>query len=358
MTNNILDEVSAEGYDEAQTPFGSTGKTMKSFTKYPKVKVWNPDPSKPGAERTPGLVVSTPTMTGRTAEGKEIYTWDKIIVPTVKAVLLYATPARRLATGQGAQHRTVCQSHDGHVPSLRIDKPLCQRATSEDVAAILSQWKGFDKAKLEERIQEVTLGSNKLSFCGLKKSNGDTIPLCPLARKDSITGQQGACRPHIYIKAYDLGNNREFEMELTGSSIRNDARYISPFHEFFKYIRSAGKPVDGRPTGLPYYIFEVDLTAQPNNQYFVLGVSGAKILESSDLRADMKARALTAEEDYQRSASFMSKEAFKKVAAARDPKPTSTGGDTGFESLPNVASQNVNVEVEPEVSWEAEESPF
>lgn len=321
----------------------------KEFARPAKYKIWNPNPSNPTAPPTPGVVMDVPKLVGRDPQGKSLFEYNKEIVQSVSCVILFASHGRKLATGKGAQHRIVCQSHDGHGPSVRIAEPLCRRTTSEDVANVLAQWKGYDKAKIEGVVGELTQGCGKLQFCGIKKNTGETIPLCPFARRDAITGQSAACKPHIHVSAYDIDNKREFEMTLTGSSIANNQKFISPFYEFFKFLRNQGPIVDGKQAGEPNFAYSVTLSAIKDGAYYLLGISNYTPLDA-ETRSAMRERAIAARESYEKFAHWVPG---AKVIQAASQQPVSVPApqpqpSAHFQQLPE----------KTKADWDGDDIPF
>ena len=340
----IFDAIAAEGYEE-----GFSGDREYSEPKFApreqvSYKVWNNSPANPSPTATPGIVMKVKKPIPGAKKGEPRYgPAETEVVAKVRAVILYTSDGRELGRGQGAQYQTVCSSHDGEVPSVRISKPLCRSVTADDLAQTFSQWKGFDKAKVDAKVADVTQGSGKLSVCGLKTKDG-FITLCPYGRKDPVTGVKASCKQHIFVHAYDIDRKREFVMKLTGSSIQT-GKFIAPYHEFFKFLRSAG-PVgeDGKAKGLPCYAFRVDLAPLQDKAFYLLNVTNWKPIESAENRAEMKDRALAAREAYDRQAAFLSKEQYEaNKQAARPPEsklitPTSLAVVKEDEAVPSGAA--------------------
>lgn len=330
--NNIIDDLAAEGYEAETNSLGHSEKRGHiPFVPLAEYKIWNPDPKKPDAPRTPGIIMSTQLTTGYRPDGSAIKEYKKDLTEKVNAVILFASPARKLKVQQGKT--ILCQSHDNHAPSLRIDQPLCRKSTTEDIVNIISQWKGLDQAKIMSKVQEVTEGG-KLVFCGLQKEDGEVIPLCPFSKKDPITGASAACKQNIFVRAYDIDRKREFTMELTGSSMQNNSKFISPFHEFFRYIRTAGKD----RTGLPCYVFNVTLESKVSGAYYLLGVSSPSIEADKEQRHRNRGMAIEAKEAYERAAHRLSKEAYAKSKAAQNATPATV--EVKVVSDPTVVAQD------------------
>jgi hypothetical protein len=307
---DVLDAIGAEAFDPTFSGMLEYNKAKRPREEkehiYHSYKVWNPNPQKPDAEKTPGIVMRTTTFK---IGGERESTTE--VVQKVKAVILFASPGRKLTKGGG---QAVCQAHtvsdiDGNefvhqIPSLRIKEPLCRKASAEDVAAILSQWRSYDKAKVDAAVTELTSGG-KLQACGIQ-AKGGFISLCPYARKDPITGQRGLCKSHFYVVAYDIERKREFTMELTGQSIEASNRFIAPFHEFFKYLRTAGT------NGLPCYVFSLDIASLTVGNFNIVNISGWKPVAQAENRKQMAERAKAASERYQKAAVRLADADFKK----------------------------------------------
>jgi hypothetical protein len=106
-------------------------------------------------------------------------------------------------------------------------------------------------------------------------------------------------------------------MELTGGSI-SYGKFIAPFHEFFKFLRSAGPKVDDKPTGLPCFAFRVDISPLLVNSFYIVNVNNWKPIDNPDNRRDMKKRADDAKLRYEKIASRLSKEAYQKLKESKD----------------------------------------
>lgn len=313
MTNDINSDISDDEYVEDLGGVYEYGNrpnhgAIRGFAA--NYKIWNANPEYPDADKTPGVVMTTKEYKGKDEKGEAVYEKKVEVVESVRAIILFSSAGRELGRGRKASFRVVCSSHDGEHPSLRIDQPLCGKATSEDVAKIISQWKGYDEAKINAKVKEVTEGG-KLAVCGLKAKSGH-IMLCPYARKDPDTGQFGGCKSHIYVRGYDLDREREFDLKLTGASIDN-GQFIAPYHQFFMYLAATGKEVSGRKVGLPCYFFEVKLSALPRKAFFLANVSDYTPVRDKPLREKMKGMAEAAKERYLKQAARLSKEAYDKA---------------------------------------------
>lgn len=204
----------------------NTNTEPKAYYKY---KIWNNNVKNPTPTPTPGVVM---IKSVKGADGQ--YTKTQEIAQSVNAVLLYSSMARNLSTGMGKNFRSLCSSDDGITPSLKVSKPLCSSLTAEALAETLSQWKGFDKAKVDAKLEELTQGG-KLKVCGLKTATG-SITLCPYGRKNPVTGKKGDCEPLQKLFLYDLDRKRTFTMDLSGSSIRFFEDKVADYHLFMQHV--------------------------------------------------------------------------------------------------------------------------
>ena len=283
----------------------------------PIYKVWNPNPQRPEITPTPGIVMTTTRKVGEEKEKQSE------VVQTVKAVILYRSHARQKSRGSGTSFRIECESHgynldetgDKMRPSLRVQQPLCRKVTAQDVAQVFSQWKGFDQAKVDAKVKEVTDGTGNLQVCGLKTSEGGFIPLCPKAKWDE-DGNKPSCKPLLHIDCYDIERNRPFEMRLTGKSISNDKRFVSPFAEFFKFLRIQGEK------GAPCFEYEVELSASKDGAYYYLNISKIKRIEDEGERVRMEHMALDARDAWHKKAAWVTKEQYEAQKAAGGAKTT------------------------------------
>lgn len=207
----------------------------------------------------------------------------KEYVDSVKAVILFMVNTRKLALGKGANFRVACESHNGYVPSLRIKAPICRNTKAEDVAATIGKWKNFTKAKVDAAVQELTEGTGCLQKCGLRKEDGSVIRICPASK--SNLGQPAPCKERVLVRCWDLERNRPFDLELSGPSVGNDKRFVSPLFEFI------GKLGDKEP-----YQYDITFSAKLHEKFYILNV-GAVACEDS---AQVQERAKRAEENYNR----------------------------------------------------------
>ena len=278
------------------------GKTR--YPSVPRYKVWNADPRVENQVPSPGVVMK---VTEGSGDNKTSTTET---VESVRSVILFTSYGRKVVTGSGKNFRTLCSSHDGHTPSLKIDEPLCRKASASDLAKIFSQWKGYDQVKVDAQIREVTQGTGELQVCGLKSKNG-TIALCPYSKKDPLTGTRGPCKEHIFIEAFDLDRERNYRMELTGKSIWN-SDFVAPFHEFFKFLKTGGPQKDGKPIPMPCYAFEVQLSALKDGKFYLANFTNWKPLPAEE-RVKMRTFAENARDAYDKDAARISKEAYEKI---------------------------------------------
>ncbi len=297
----------------------------------PTYAVWNPNPKNPGSPVTPGI-----KMTVVTGEGDD-RKYATEVTESLNAVILFRSVGRSI---KGDKGRIVCQSHgtvlddkgDKLRPSLRITQPQCRNATAQDVAQVFAKWKGFDQAKIDAKVEEVTDGTGCLQVCGLKGKDGRMIPLCPSAQWGEYRGKKikPDCQPNIFVHGYDLDRNREFKMELTGNSIRNDERFRAPFFEFFKHLRT---------TDAACFQWRVKLSGLKNGDtaFYVLNVTDFHALGESEVKK-MEQMALDARERYIRQASWLSKEAYDAQRKQAGATGTTNATDVGAGDTPKAPS--------------------
>jgi len=322
---DLLDEIAGEAV-EGFAGEGRFGERKEFTPPLPRYRVNNRNPFNPASNEgfVPGIKMTVVTGT------KDARVKQEDTVERVQAVILYSSHGRKLETGSGASFRTVCQSHDGSVPSVRVDAPLCRQATSNDLVRILSKWKGYDAAKIDAKIKEITDGEGKLTVCGLKSASGG-IPLCPFATKNPVTGKKGDCTPHFYVQAYDIKLKRQFQMELTGKAMWESKTFVAPIHQFFQFLRSQGKD----KVGLPCYAFVVDLTAVSDDKYYYLGVSNWRPISDVNNRNEMKQLAMLAKSNYEKQATRLSKEAYEKARAQQQAESAANRTDGGVSTVPS-----------------------
>ena len=333
----MLEYESVEFIDDADREYGSAKTPSK---KYPYYKVWNANPQNPGAERTPGIVMSV----------KDGDSWTNEIVPRLRAVILYTSFGRSWQVDNG---KTVkCQSHDGKQPALaHLKNAPCGKLTSEDVATVLLGWKNADKAKVDAQVAELT-EDGKLSFCGIsiKGKPGEIIPLCPMARANKAEDIKVRCKPYIFMHCYDLDRQREFKMTLTGQSTYNNDRFISPFHTFMASLAKRGQ--DGKP--IKSFNVEVELSTSPNGAMFYLNLKELSFL-SPDIRTEMKNRAVAAYEEYQKNAHRLSKEEYEKNKSSQT-QPQAQA--TSVQQASPEPVQPARPAPPPPISFEDDDIPF
>lgn len=236
-------------------------------------KILNPSPQ--GTEFAPGI-----RMTLNEKVGDK---WVKRheVIDDLRAVILFNSSIRALRTGMGKTFRTLCSSDDGVSPSLKIESPLCRKATMQDLAQIMSQWKNMSKARVDAQIAEVTAGSGNLQICGLKTKNG-TIALCPYARKDPITKQAGPCKESMLLFGYDIKRQREFYFDLTIANLGKIKDSVSPLRDFYQFIQKENKPC---------YAYTVNFKPLKQGKFYILGVDNIKPIENPDNFTKMEAMA-------------------------------------------------------------------
>lgn len=317
---NVYDDIANEPYDD---DFGGEHKGSGSGSVFYKYKVWNPDPKitydnpdvppEQRVSRTPGVVMAT----SRKAGGK----WERSveIVPTVRAVILYNSSGREVKVLEKGKPCIKCSSHDGIHPSMKIREPFCRDATADDIATLISGWSDMNQAKIEARVKEVTEGG-KLSMCSIKTATG-FIPLCPHAKKNPRTGAKAICKQHVTVKCWDVERQREFTMTLTGSSMDNGPKFISPFYEFYNFLRQHGKEVDGKKRGLPSFAFEVEMSSMTQGPYYLLNVKNYQPIVDAEVRGEMKRKAEAAREGYLKGSMYVPKEEYEKSRASAPAAP-------------------------------------
>lgn len=376
----VLDQIAGE----AKEGFSGSVNYEKGERKYedkPVYRVWNRNPgwdeAKDGPEpTTPGMMMITKVGTGKEAKK------DKEVVDKVQAVILYTSHGRKFDSGNGRNYHVVCQSHDGISPSVRIDEPMCRDATVTDLVNIMSGWKGIDQARIDANVQSLTNGTEQLQMCGLATpgSTSPCITLCPMGRRDVKKDKKGniikstaaPCQPNIYVEAYDIKRKRRFTMELKGSAIKHDQKFIAPFHEYFKYMRKG--------TGsksFPCYAFIVDLYSASDGKFNYLGVANWRPISDAANRAEMEKLALDSKAGYEKQASKLSREAYEaskerraKESEANSKEPVVANNihtnSMAQSTRPNqiqVSAQPETIQPEPEedtspVSFDEDDIPF
>lgn len=262
----MTQEINWDAFKEDSDPrFAGVKIQEKSSVSAPTVRVANRSPRNPEGFK-PGLIV-------KTGKGE---TTTKKVVDTLHAVILLYSHKRSLFS---ATKGLVCASDDGHYPSRRIKEPQCRKASAADVAKVLKGFKGMEEVRLKSLVGELTENTDTLHYCGLAKSDGTAIPICPMARRDELGGKP-PCKPQITLSCYDLDTNSRFYLVADGASIRRDKEVTS---SLWKYLEFLGK------SGVPCYNVAVTLTAvKGDNGFYSLGVSDYTPLENEELRATMK----------------------------------------------------------------------
>ena len=277
MTQDIYELLAQEesGADEAF-------KVKESRAQFVNIqyKVLNSKPGDPAPDKS-GIVK---TKSAKADGKKQILSSD--LVDEVRAVILYTSDSRLLYTT-----KVVCCSDDGYTPSGRIESPMCKRATAQDVAEVLSKFKGYDQARITSVTQELTQDTGKLCHCSIQTNNG-FIPICPASRYDDM-GRPPACKQQVFVAAWDIDAECLFYMTLTGLSIRNDRKFKSPFHCFRDFL--AKKKV-------PAYCIEVTLSAAKAERSYVLDVQNFTPVADAAKRGEFKKMAEAELERYVRRA--------------------------------------------------------
>lgn len=214
-------------------------------------------------------------------------------VDFVNCHILYIAHKRKLTGFKGA---VMCSSCNGQTPNTDKHKePLCEQLTSEELSNTLSKWKGFDKAKVSEKMKELVNTSGRLRVCGMPKIDGTIIPLCP----STSSKLKSNCKPYIHVFAYDIDRDRVFEMELGGSSIRNWGEKLSDFSRFLTTMRKSKKPL---------FTKKVKLFANNEGSYCNLGLETSSDDVSSDMLSNLVVMSDKAEDKYiRRSKPFVPK---------------------------------------------------
>lgn len=235
----------------------------------------------------------------------------------IKAVILVTFDGRRLTKKVDGKFQTTCCSFDGEVPAPKIVEPECKKLGVEGLVAILSKFKGYDKTKIDEKVAELTEGSDKLTFCSIKTAQ-DYIPICPKARWNTEAEVAGPCKQVVHLFAYDIERSQVFKMELTGRSIMTGKKFQSPLAKYRKWLGQQR---------VNCYSFAVVLSPAKDGNFYHLDVKDYKPIEKADNRSRMKALAHEFYERYMRSAAWTPDMA-KKVEAVEiqpeikpEPKP-------------------------------------
>jgi len=304
-----LREIQSEG-----TESQFTGRTKLERPKTPFYKLLNCSPNATDKERAafkPGIRIS-----------------EDCIAQSIRAVILYTSDGRKLVKKVGGKFATTCCSYDGESPAPKIAAPECNKLTSEGLVNILSKFKGYDKAKIEAKVAELT-EDNALAFCSIKTANG-FIPMCPKARWNEDAGTSGPCKPLVHLFGFDIERQTVFKMELTGRSIASDKRFTSPLALYRKWLGQ--KRVN-------CYAFTVELSPAKDGAFYHLNVENYTPIIDAEERARMKAMAHETYERFQRNASWTpskqseegAEEAPQKTAApAPKVAPKATGREDDY----------------------------
>ena len=288
-----IQEIASEDSDPAFS--GPTGGGKKQFPRRPHYKLMNPTPDGP-ALPMPGFKLSTFN------EGTGV--WEEEKVPELKGVILYASDTRTFK--KGAKGEIACQSFNGEQAAPKIVAPPCRKLDTQGVAAVLSNFRGMDKAKIDERVAQLVDGQGKLSFCAIKTKTGGFIPLCPMARYNEDTGQAGPCKPGITLVMWDIKRERVFKMDIGGRSISDSQKKgVSEYQEFRKMLGEKR---------VPAYAFVVTLTPKGEtnqdgtaSKFYTLGLTASPISRPENRKA-MGEKAIVVRDAYIKSANWVPKE--------------------------------------------------
>lgn len=255
-------------------------------------------------------IIRTRTEVNKDGSGKKTYDKQTKTAEEIRACLLFWTPQRHV---KGKNGKVICSSHDGEVPSLRIDEPLCRRVSAEDLVKVIGQWKGFDQTKVDVKVMELTEGTGKLQVCGIPTKDDNFIRLCPFSKKDPVVGTPPACKESILLKGWDMDNELEFSMTLSGRSIRHDRKdseqkFTSPFFAFLQQARSSNKAI---------YEFLVTLKPAENGDFWYLDVADIMPIMAKDMLEAMAERAKAAKESANFAANYVSKQQQEARAAKK-----------------------------------------
>lgn len=244
----------------------------------------------------------TPGITMKEGEKSEV-------VSEVRAVVLMHSRTRFLWSKTGL----LCGSDDGQSPSARIEKPKCQAVTAAQVAEVLSQFKGFDRARIVDLTDKLTENTGKLQMCGVAKSDGGCIPICTMGKRDERG--PAPCKENLYLACYDIDRKRQFTMRLSGGSIRKDKGVTAPVWNFLARLGQQS---------VPCYAAAVTITPlQHDSGFYVANFAAEEPLDES-LRDEMKALAHKELEAYERRASSDFKPKDEGLVAKDAPQSAAT----------------------------------
>lgn len=286
-TEELLAEIRAECDDKE-----ACGEQARTKTPYYRVR--NMDPRVEYDENNrfiPGIVVDK----------------SQPPVDSIRAVILYSSDGRKFQRKSQTGLETVCESFDGLTPAVRVKDPQCRKLDAAGVAAVLSAFKGYDKAKVESTVSDLTESTGKLQFCTMKARDG-FIPICPKARFDKEEGKGGPCKPIIKLVGWDLDRQQVFKMDLSGGSIFKNERAIAPIREFRAWLGQKQ---------VPYYHISVRLSAKKDGKFYILGVDDYQPIGDQLERAKLKAMADSAKQSYMKTATFIPSTEAEKAEASR-----------------------------------------
>lgn len=203
-------------------------------------------------------------------EGDAWIKQEPVIVPEIRAVLLFFAPKKRAFT-------------------FKPKPDLTKTVAAYDLIQIMSQFPGYTKTRIDTAVGAIKAG--KLVVNGLPD-------LCPIEIDDSVEGYD-PMTSSLLVKGYDIDNSREFNLELTGKSVKSDQRYTAPFWEFIRFLR-AQPPLAGDDIGRATYEYLVTLKpGSPDNLYYYLDVTDPQEINNDSLAQDMHDRAHRAKAKYQ-----------------------------------------------------------
>ena len=268
-----LKMIQAEGVEE-----NFSGKTRKERPRTPFYKLLNCSPKATDEERAdfrPGIRIGDD------------------VVDKVNAVILYTSDGRKLVKKVEGKFTTTCCSYDGESPAPKIESPECSKLTTDGLAGILAKFKGYDKAKVDAKVAELT-EDGALRFCSIKTAN-DFIPMCPKSRWNEDAGVAGPCKPCVHLFAYDLDRKVVFKMELTGRSISSNKKFTSPLAIYRKWLGQ---------NRVNCYSFKVELQPAKDGAFYHLDILSYTPLLDAEERARIKQLAHDTFEGYQRNANW------------------------------------------------------
>lgn len=287
-------EINWDALHEETDPRFSGVKVRTASAKALRIKVANRNPQKPDVPFEPGLVV-------KDAEA------GVSLVQSIDAVILLYSHTRSLFAGKKG---LLCSSDDGHAPSLKHKEPLCKKATTAEIAAILKGFKGMEEARLTDLTGQLTEGGDHLLYCGIAKTDGTIIPMCPMARRDELGGT-AKCKPAITLAGVERGTGRKFYLSVSGSSIRRDKESTAPLWQFLEFLGEKEIPV--------YNVSVTLTTKKTENGVYVLDVTNVQPLpeEERKLYKPMALRELEMQERRMCTATAPKAELVEKTLAEK-----------------------------------------